>query len=135
MPFFNGAAAACAFFGSAREQRHVGQQTGVQLHGTPGPYQGNLVVSLTRENASHATSLPTPFSSSFQTELSAPGVPRHIQLIGCDGSPDLILAANHPKFVTRGISHAGAGGAEVSPTQTHPYPSQLEHHVAPVWMQ
>lgn len=70
--------------------------------------------------------LVDPLHFLSQTEPSAPGVLRHIQLIGCDGSLYLKLAASRPKFVTRGVSHAGAGGAEVNPIQAHPYASQLE---------
>lgn len=135
IPFFNGAAAACAFFGSAREQRRVGRWTGVQAPRNPWPLSGRPCYVPVKRGRVPRDQLFNALHFFSQTELSAPRVPRHIQLIGCDGSQDLILAANQPKFVTGGVGRAGAGGAGVSPIETHHCPSQLEHHGGPDWTQ
>lgn len=61
-----------------------------------------------------------PFTSFSKPSCQLPAFQDILQLIECDGSSHLILAASQPKFVTGGISHAGAGGAQVSPVQAHP---------------
>lgn len=61
-----------------------------------------------------------PFTSFSKPSCQLPGFQDILQLIGCDGSSHLILAASQPEFVTGGVSHAGAGGAQVSPVQAHP---------------
>lgn len=82
LPFSNGAAAACAFFGSARRQATTCGGRGQGCSSTePLAPIGNLVYVPERENASHATTSPTPFRSFPNRAVSSQGSKTYIDRI------------------------------------------------------